>query len=140
MHFVVLAGILRIAKESIFSGLNNIEVNMILNTEYSQYFGFTQEEVNQIAEAYMCVEKLDIPLRIRIRHEFDKLSAFEKSIHNTIDFRTFLNGFVIRRVWKTRRKLKGEIWNIRIRDRWQHERRLRQCWRVQPTYECLGIS
>lgn len=55
LNFAVLTGILRIAKESIFSGLNNIDVNTILDTQYSQYFGFTQNEVNQIAqELRMC--------------------------------------------------------------------------------------
>ncbi len=43
----VLTGILRIAKESIFSGLNNINVCSILSVEFSQYFGFTQNELER---------------------------------------------------------------------------------------------
>jgi hypothetical protein len=45
LHRAVLTGILRISKESLFSGLNNIEVYSLLRCEYSQYFGFTEAEV-----------------------------------------------------------------------------------------------
>lgn len=43
-----MTGILRVAKESIFSGLNNLSVNSVLDKRYSQYFGFTGEEVKQL--------------------------------------------------------------------------------------------
>ena len=39
-----LTGILRVAKESIFSGLNNLKIDSLLDDTYSQYFGFTQDE------------------------------------------------------------------------------------------------
>ena len=45
----VMTGILRIAQEDIFSGLNNIRVATILDQEFSDCFGFTQEEVEEIA-------------------------------------------------------------------------------------------
>ena len=41
-----MTGILRVAKENIFSGLNNLIVYSFLDEEYSQYFGFTEQEVN----------------------------------------------------------------------------------------------
>lgn len=44
----VLTGILRIAKENLFSGLNNIETYSLLQNRYSQYFGFTENEVSQL--------------------------------------------------------------------------------------------
>ncbi len=47
-----LIGILRVAKESIFSGLNNLKINSLLDDAYSQYFGFTKEEVQQILDYY----------------------------------------------------------------------------------------
>ena len=58
LEFAVLTGILRVAKESIFSGLNNLEVFTILDEPFSQYFGFTQEEVEKLAEDYECKEKI----------------------------------------------------------------------------------
>ncbi|KRQ87804.1 putative AAA-ATPase [Caloramator mitchellensis] len=48
----VITGILRISKESIFSGLNNLKVNTMLNEQYSEYFGFTEGEVEQILDYY----------------------------------------------------------------------------------------
>lgn len=45
LAFGFMTGILRVAKESIFSGLNNIKVNSVLDNRYSEYFGFTSEEV-----------------------------------------------------------------------------------------------
>ncbi|MBK8256821.1 MAG: AAA family ATPase [Polyangiaceae bacterium] len=47
----VLTGILRVAKESMFSGLNNIDVFSILRTQLSAAFGFTESEVYALAEA-----------------------------------------------------------------------------------------
>lgn len=47
-----LTGILRVAKESIFSGLNNLSVNSVLEKRYSEYFGFTDNEVKQMLEFY----------------------------------------------------------------------------------------
>ncbi|MBQ0000920.1 MAG: AAA family ATPase, partial [Clostridiales bacterium] len=52
-----LTGILRIAQESIFSGLNNLTVNSIMDPDYDQYFGFTREEVGQMLEYYGVSEK-----------------------------------------------------------------------------------
>ena len=52
-----LTGILRVAKESIFSGLNNLKVNSILEDRYSEYFGFTPEEVQEMAAYYGVPEK-----------------------------------------------------------------------------------
>ena len=54
-----LTGILRVSKESIFSGLNNISVYTLLNTEYSEYFGFSELEVVALLEYYDEVDNLD---------------------------------------------------------------------------------
>ncbi|MBS7222897.1 AAA family ATPase [Megasphaera sp.] len=50
MNFAILTGVLRIAKESIFSGLNNLRVCSILDNAYADVMGFTEEEVTQIAK------------------------------------------------------------------------------------------
>ena len=47
-----LTGILRIAQESIFSGLNNLTVNSIMDKDYDRFFGFTYSEVHQMMEYY----------------------------------------------------------------------------------------
>ncbi|XGU48028.1 AAA family ATPase [Fusobacterium necrophorum subsp. funduliforme] len=48
----VMTGILRVAKEGIFSGLNNLAVYSILDEKYSSYFGLTEEEVEQALHYY----------------------------------------------------------------------------------------
>lgn len=58
LEFGILTGILRIAKESLFSGLNNLVVNTILDDKYAEYFGFTQEDVSDMAVYYGMEDKL----------------------------------------------------------------------------------
>ena len=52
LHFAVLTGCLRIAKESIFTGLNNFVVNSISDVEFAEYFGFTDIEVKNMLQYY----------------------------------------------------------------------------------------
>lgn len=52
LAFGFLTGILRIAKESIFSGMNNLKTNSILDNNYSSYFGITNEEVRDMLAYY----------------------------------------------------------------------------------------
>lgn len=55
---IVMTGILCIAKESIFSGLNNIRVFSVLDKKFSEFFGFTTSEVQQMAAYYEQTDKL----------------------------------------------------------------------------------
>jgi predicted AAA-ATPase/PD-(D/E)XK nuclease superfamily protein len=57
LEFGVLTGILRTAKEGIFSGLNNLKVYTILQEPCSTYFGFTQQEVDRCLVDYNLTEK-----------------------------------------------------------------------------------
>lgn len=52
LEFAVITGCLRITKESIFTGLNNLEIISILNAGYDEYFGFTQQEVDKMLRYY----------------------------------------------------------------------------------------
>lgn len=52
-----LTGILRIAQESIFSGLNNLTVNSVMDEEYDQFFGFTVSEVREMLKYYGVLDK-----------------------------------------------------------------------------------
>ena len=58
LDFAVLTGVLRIAKESIFSGLNNLDVYSVLNDTYSDVFGFTPEEITRMADDLNIVNAL----------------------------------------------------------------------------------
>lgn len=59
LSFGFLTGILKVAKESIFSGLNNLKINSVLDNRYSEYFGFTSAEVLEMAEYYGVPEKYE---------------------------------------------------------------------------------
>ena len=52
LEFSVITGCLRISKESIFTGLNNLAVNSILSNKYSESFGFVQYEVDELMKYY----------------------------------------------------------------------------------------
>ena len=52
LAFGVLTGIMRVSKENLFSGLNNLTVNTVLDDKYSNYFGFTGDEVQKMADYY----------------------------------------------------------------------------------------
>ena len=55
----VITGCLRISKESIFTGLNNLETDSVLHTRYGDSFGFTQEEVEAMLAYYDLNEQID---------------------------------------------------------------------------------
>ena len=59
LSYGFLTGILRVAKESIFSGLNNLKINSILDKKYSAYFGLTADEVKEMAAYYGVPEKYE---------------------------------------------------------------------------------
>lgn len=52
LKFAVLTGCMRISKESIFTGLNNLRVLSVSDVEFDEYFGFTDSEVKEILEYY----------------------------------------------------------------------------------------
>ena len=57
LEFSVITGCLRISKESIFTGLNNLAINSILSNKYSESFGFVQSEVDELMRYYNIEEK-----------------------------------------------------------------------------------
>ncbi len=57
-HIGIMTGVLRVAKEGILSGLNNPAVWTVFEPEYSQYFGFTEEEVAEMARYYGAEDKM----------------------------------------------------------------------------------
>ena len=59
LELAVITGCLRVSKESIFTGLNNLEVISVLNNEYSEYFGFTQTEVEDMLKYYSLEHRLE---------------------------------------------------------------------------------
>ena len=62
LEFAVITGCLRISRESIFTGLNNLDVNSVLSSNYAEYFGFTQAEVDAMLQTYG-IEKKEKEIR-----------------------------------------------------------------------------
>ena len=52
LYFAVLTGCLRISKESVFTGLNNLKVHTISDVRYDEYFGFTDADVDELLDFY----------------------------------------------------------------------------------------
>ena len=77
LAFGVLTGIMRVSKENLFSGLNNPTVNTVLDEKYSSYFGFTKEEVEEMANYYHYSEAME-----EIRFWYDGYRFGNTEIYN----------------------------------------------------------
>lgn len=60
LKFAVITGCLRISKESIFTGVNNFACYSVTSGRFSQYFGFTEEEVARMLETFKKTDKMDL--------------------------------------------------------------------------------
>lgn len=76
LAFGFLTGILRVAKESIFSGLNNLTINSVLDNKYCEYFGFTANEVKEMAAYYSASDKFDEVCEWYDGYHFGKTDIF----------------------------------------------------------------
>ena len=77
LDFAVMTGVLRIAKENIFSALNNLDVDSVLQMRYPEAFGFTTAEVGKMAEDLGCTDKLS-----ELRYWYDGYRFAGREIYN----------------------------------------------------------
>ena len=77
LEFAVVTGCLRISKESIFTGLNNLKVISITSQTYAEHFGFTPEEVEKILGEYGLEENLET-----VRKWYDGYRFGETEVYN----------------------------------------------------------
>lgn len=77
LSYGFLTGILRIAQESIFSGLNNLTVNSVMDSEYDGFFGFTESEVREMLDYYGALGKEN-----ELRDWYDGYIFGNKEIYN----------------------------------------------------------
>lgn len=82
----VITGILRVSKESIFSGLNNIDVDTILEQPMCTSFGFTQEETDRMLEDYSMSN-----LKDEVKQWYDGYLFGEQTIYNPWSVLSFIN-------------------------------------------------
>ena len=94
LAFGFLTGILRVAKESIFSGMNNLKTNSILDNNYSSYFGFTNEEVRDMLAYYDYEDKYQEICEWYDGYRFGNSEIFNPwSVINYISDQCFLKAF-----------------------------------------------
>ena len=77
LEFAIITGCLRVSKESIFTGLNNLDIYSILDKRYSEHFGFTQEEIDNILRYYKLEDK-----RSEIKNWYDGYKFGVSDIYN----------------------------------------------------------
>ena len=77
LDFAVMTGVLRIAKENIFSALNNLKVDSVLQMKYPEAFGFTMAEVEKITHDLGCDGKME-----ELREWYDGYHFAGKEIYN----------------------------------------------------------
>ena len=94
LAFGFLTVILRVAKESIFSGMNNLKTNSILDNSYSSYFGFTNEEVKEMLAYYEYEDKYQEILEWYDGYRFGNTEIFNPwSVINYISDQCFPKAF-----------------------------------------------
>ena len=86
LEFAVVTGCLRISKESIFTGLNNLNVVSITNKTFAEHFGFTQEEVEQMLRDYGLEENLET-----VRKWYDGYQFGETEVYNPWSVINYVN-------------------------------------------------
>ena len=94
LQFGIMTGILRIAKEGIFSGLNNLKVNNIFSEKYSEYYGLTENEVVEAVEYYGLEYEIE-----DVREWYDGYQFGETEIYNPWSIINFLDEKKLRPYW-----------------------------------------
>lgn len=77
LEFAVITGCLRISRESIFTGLNSLEISSVLDVDYGEYFGFLQTEVDEMLEYYGLDDKREL-----VREWYDGYCFGKSKIYN----------------------------------------------------------
>ncbi|WP_408072050.1 AAA family ATPase [Butyrivibrio sp. JL13D10] len=89
LEFAVVTGCLRISRESIFTGLNNLKINSILNDDFSEGFGFNEEETMEMLKEYGIYDKAD-----EVRKWYDGYLFGKSEIYNPWSVTSYVDGKV----------------------------------------------
>ena len=94
LQFGIMTGILRIAKEGIFSGLNNLKVNTIFGEKYSEFFGLTENEVIKAVKYYELEYELE-----EVKKWYNGYQFGDTEIYNPWSIINFLSARQLRPYW-----------------------------------------
>ena len=95
LQFSVMTGLLRIAKEGIFSGLNNLKVNSIFSEKYSEYYGMTEEEVLEGLKYYNLEYEIN-----DVRDWYDGYQFGNTKVYNPWSIINFLDNGKLKPYWQ----------------------------------------
>ena len=90
----VLTGIIRVIKTGIFSDLNNLKVYSILEKKYSEFFGFTEEEVKKALQYFNIEEELT-----NVKYWYDGYKFGNLELYNPWSIINFLDGRELKNYW-----------------------------------------
>ena len=90
----VLTGIIRVIRTGIFSDLNNLKVYSILEKKYSDFFGFTEEEVKEALQSFDIEEEL-----VNVRYWYDGYKFGNSELYNPWSIINFLDGRELKNYW-----------------------------------------
>ena len=76
LYFAVLTGCLRVSKESIFTGLNNMKVLSVTNVQFDEYFGFTDKEVQELLQYYELMDYYNVIKEWYDGYQFGKVAVY----------------------------------------------------------------
>ena len=95
LQFSVMTGILRIAKEGIFSGLNNLQVYNIFEEKFSEYYGLTEEEVLEGLKYYNLEYEIN-----DVKEWYDGYQFGNKEVYNPWSIINFLKNGKLKPYWQ----------------------------------------
>ena len=93
LKLAVITGCLRISKESIFTGLNNLNVISVISDSFAEYFGFTEGEVADMLEYYELEDKAE-----DIKKWYDGYLFGQTHVYNPWSVISYLNGVIADRI------------------------------------------
>ena len=94
LKYGVLTGITRIIKEGIFSGLNNLKVDTILNKKYSEYFGLLESEVIEMLDYFGMKYKIE-----EVKEWYDGYIFGESEVYNPWSIVNYIDNGEIKAYW-----------------------------------------
>ena len=94
LKYGILTGITRIIKEGIFSGLNNLKVDTILNKKYSEYFGLLESEVIEMLDYFGMKYKIE-----EVKEWYDGYIFGESEVYNPWSIVNYIDNGEIKAYW-----------------------------------------
>ncbi|MBF0298492.1 MAG: AAA family ATPase [Oligoflexia bacterium] len=94
LNRAVITGVIRVAKESLFSGLNNVKIYSVMQSKYSQYFGFTEEEVDDLLKKSKMIDRT-----LDVKKWYNGYKFAETTVYNPWSIVNFIESNELQPYW-----------------------------------------